>query len=382
MQGTVLGDDGGGHLVEGSGQITDFGRRALGLQGSDGEAAAGIDRGDALQVADPADHSPVGGVDHRAQGQEEGQQRRQQPRNRVQPRPGEQALGGGRQHNEYIVADQRSGRDRPQMAQAVAPGPDHPAGLDRLGDQGLGRDGKDVGIGQGDIGALGVDEAGFGPIGKRAVTGVGLQARQRHHRREGAVELSLLVLGPNGGDHRRLVGIGDAGRAAGGEVIARGQGREPRPGGPQGVGRHTGGGARDAAVAVEADQILIARQTFGDIAKPRGALQPHRARPEGLQQHAGRLDPSMGSGRRTEGGQAQAFAPRLGVVSEGPDGLRRADGQHRQQGHRQHRGQPDTNGRVGGPGRPDRKFQRTVLRRSASARMANIASPAPPPSLA
>ena len=56
-QGGVAPDDGVGHVLQGLGQFADLRRHLLGLDRAHRQAAARIERGDPLQIGDPA-HPP------------------------------------------------------------------------------------------------------------------------------------------------------------------------------------------------------------------------------------------------------------------------------------------------------------------------------------
>jgi len=209
---------------------------------------------------------------------------------------------------------------------------------------------------------------------------VGAQTGQAHHRRQRAVELAGRVLGAHGGDQRRLAGIGRA--RVGGDHQRRSalQRQEPGTLAALGVGRHVARGAGESAGCVEADQIFVALQPRLDLGEPLGALESDRAGRQRLQQHLRRLDPRPGDSAAALGGGGQLDALHLALTLEREAGLHHAQDQHRQQGDRQRKAEPQSD--RGGPDGPHEagRFHLAWLRRSAWARIELMASPAAEPS--
>ena len=145
------------------------------------------------------------------------------------------------------------------------------------------------------------------------------------------------------------------------------------------VGRG-GGGAGHPPPRVEADQVGVAGQAGADVGQSLGALQAHRAWPQGLQEHPGRLDAGASDRGAMARSQLQALATRVGFGAEGEDRLQPAQDEHGQQRHAQREGQTNADGVGGARGAAGKGVHRGELNRSASARIARIASPADAPS--
>jgi hypothetical protein len=228
-----LGDDGGGHLVEGGGQVADLRRRALGLQRAHGEAAPGIDRGDALQIADPADHRAVG-VDHRRQGQDEGQQRRQQAAASGSAAPRRTGPGALADSTTKTSSPTRGAAEKSPAVVGVAAGPEREPSATRSAGPPVRRDGgpnasrsvrRDVAP----------SASARPPRPRRADSGWRRRAAgstgsaPRRRRRRSGPSASR----PARRQHRGLVGIGDAGEPLAVTMSPAGQARRTTDGGAQ-----------------------------------------------------------------------------------------------------------------------------------------------------
>ena len=125
-------------------------------------------------------------------------------------------------------------------------------------------------------------------------------------------------------------------------------------------------------------RTAAAHALFG--ADPLGAFQADRPRAEGLQQHFGGLDPSLGGGGAALCAGDQAGAAVGGLALEGEAGLQRAQQQDRRQGQSQSESESDPDRGGLAWAEEARWLHLAELRRSASARIDPMASPAGAPS--
>jgi hypothetical protein len=177
-----------------------------------------------------------------------------------------------------------------------------------------------------------------------------LQAGERDHRGEGAVERAVIPRGAGGGQHRGLRGVGGAWITGDDELAAALQLGEPGSGRAQTVGRDAAGRTDQPALPVETDEVEVAGDPGGDLGQPLGALEAHRPRRQGLQQHVGAFHPRLGGGRPALGGEAEVLAQHPPLALEGDRRLQRAQHQHRQQRRGEGRREADPDGARTTPG--------------------------------
>ncbi len=337
----VAPDDGVGHVLQGLGQLADLGRHLLGLHGPHAEPAARIERGDPLQISDPAHHDTVGHRAHRDQGQDEGQKRKEDTRQRIEPGPGQDPRRLRREHHIDLVAGHRGGGIDAPSAARVGPVPDVGPVQTDLVAPALRQDGEGPGVGGADVaaGAVGQRHVGVGRQGR--VGDRGLEAGERDRRGEGAVELAPRPFGGHGSEDRGLGRIGLVGVAGDHQAVAARQPLEPGPERALRIGGHVAGRAVHPPAAVETYEVGVARRAPHHLGQAVAALIAHRPGRERLQEDA-RAFHARARGRRAAfGGEGQVLAKGDPLAVEGDRRLGHAEDQNGQQGGGQRRYQAD-----------------------------------------
>ncbi|MND84514.1 hypothetical protein D3C80_764060 [compost metagenome] len=393
QQGLVAAGDGFAQRAEGARQDADLGRGVLGLDRAHREAAARVDGGHPLQIAQPAHDDALGHQHDGGEGGEPGRQRQQQGAEGVEPRPGQQAGRGRRQKDEDVAA--RQGRSRidvamavrvPRLEQDVVAAPDVGGpvgdGLTVVQNEGGGR-------GRGQDSPGGVGQRGLGADRQGGIANVGLQRRQRQDGGHRSLERAHGTFGADG-DHQGA-------RLAGGpfhrHVLAASQAPKPgllaHVGGREGRGRARGADrlARGAVAGQGGDAV----QPIHQGGQARLAVEADAFGGQGLQQDHGAVDAGLGVGGAAVGGELQVDPLLLGLTAEAGLGLDHGEQQDGQQGDGHGHAQAKADSLHAGPSEPapqnpadpQHDYSRPApLSLSASARMERIASPADFPSRA
>ena len=335
------------------------------------------------------------------QRQPEAHQREEDAGQGIQPGPGEDPGGLGRKHDEDFVAGHRSRGIDPTLSARVRAVPDVGPVQPHLVPPAGRQDGKGLGVGFADVAAACVGKGHVGMGRQRRVGDRRLQAGQRDHRGKGPVEVTARSLGADGGQHRGLGGGGCAAIARDHQLIAPFKPLEPGLQGAQWIEGNVPGRAGDPPAPIKPHEVFVTGDAPGHLGQPVSALVADRPRRQGLQQDAGAFHAAARSGRAAFRSETQVLTKGDAFAVECDRRLDTPQNQHRQQGGGERRGEADPDrtrrtprkaGHGAGPitgegqswGRPviEGLFrpQRTVLSRSASARMARIASPADAPS--